>query len=186
VWIRFIFIYYVAFLYLLELTKRSICVLGCPCFGDYVFNVLDSSSIESVYGVTRKGVAENNKENQSMTSNITLKEAVQAYMQSLEQAGKSPRTLYTYGKDFEQIQRFFGEEKKLSAILKLQVGKFMKSDELLTLPNGNPRAQQTVKKTYRVMRAFFYWAQSEGLIEEVPMPKTGLTFEPVGEDEAIA
>jgi len=140
------------------------------------FNSLDSSLTESVYGFTRQGVAENNEENQSMTINITLKDAVKAYMESLKQAGKSPRTLYTYGKDFEQIQRFFGEEKKLSAILKPHVGKFMKSDELLTLPNGNRRANQTIKKTYRVLRAFFYWAQSEGYIEEVPMPKSQLSF----------
>ncbi len=112
-----------------------------------------------------------------MNKNITLKEAIQAYKKTLEQAGKSPRTLYTYGMDLEQVQRFYGEDRKLSSILKTHVGKFMKSDELRILPNGRPRAERTVKKTYRVMKMFFFWAQSEGLIDEAPIPKIGLRFE---------
>ncbi len=115
-----------------------------------------------------------------MTPNITLKGAIQAYMECLAKAGKSPRTLYTYGKDFEQIQRFFGPDKPLTSIMKFQVGKFMKSDELLALTNGKPRAPQTVKKTYRVLCMFFKWAKQEGLIEAVPIPKTTLCF-PLGD-----
>jgi len=111
-----------------------------------------------------------------MKKNITLKQAIKAYLEDLKRADRSPRTLYTYGKDCEQIQQFFGEDRKLSSILKTHVGKFMKSDELLILPDGRPRAKQTVMKTYRVLRLFFTWAKDEGLISEVPMPKAKLSF----------
>jgi site-specific recombinase XerD len=111
-----------------------------------------------------------------MRKEITLQEAVKAYLKYLRDSEKSPRTLYTYGKDFEQIQRFFGEERQLSSILKPHVGKFLKSEELLMLSNGKYRAEKTVKKTYGVLRQFLGWAQAEGYIGEIPIPKSGFNF----------
>ena len=40
--------------------------------------------------------------------NETLHQAAQAYLEHLRTQGKKERTLYTYGKDFEQIEAFFG------------------------------------------------------------------------------
>jgi hypothetical protein len=56
----------------------------------------------------------------------TLHQATQAYLEHLLSQGKKERTLYTYGKDFEQIEGFFGAERKLSTILTphVQVGTF--------------------------------------------------------------
>lgn len=70
----------------------------------------------------------------------TLHQAARAYLEHLRSQGKKERTLYTYGKDFEQIEAFFGAERKLSAILTPHVGKFFKSDALLKLPNGRERS----------------------------------------------
>jgi len=101
----------------------------------------------------------------------TLHEAAKAYIEHLRTQGKTERTLYTYGKDFEQIEAFFGAERKLTSILVPHVGKFFKSDVLLKLQNGKERAKPTVDKTKRVLRMFLIWAKETGLIDKLPLPK---------------
>ena len=101
----------------------------------------------------------------------TLHQAARAYLEHLRSQGKKERTLYTYGKDFEQIEAFFGAERKLSAILTPHVGKFFKSDALLKLPNGRERSKPTVEKTKRVFRMFLIWANETGRIDKLPLPK---------------
>ena len=103
--------------------------------------------------------------------NETLHEAAETYIEHLKAEGKKDRTLYTYKKDFEQIEGFFGQDKKLATILTAQVGKFLKSDILLKLPDGKERAERTVQKTVRVFRMFLVWAKQSGLIGELPLPK---------------
>lgn len=101
----------------------------------------------------------------------TLHEAAQAYIEHLRTQGKKERTLYTYGQDFKQMEAFFGEDRKLKAILPPHVGKFLKSDELLRLPSGGERAKPTVEKTIRVLRMFLVWAKDTGRIAKLPLPK---------------
>ena len=101
----------------------------------------------------------------------TLHEAVQTYLEHLRQAGKKERTLYTYGRDFQQIEAFFGADKPLASIRAMQVGKFLKSDALLKLPSGQARAKPTVDKTVRVLRMFLVWSKQTGLIQALPLPK---------------
>jgi hypothetical protein len=72
---------------------------------------------------------------------------------------------------FEQIEAFFGAERKLSGILAPHVGKFFKSDALLKLPSGKKRAKPTVDKTMRVFRMFLIWAKETGRIKKLPLPK---------------
>jgi len=101
----------------------------------------------------------------------TLGQAIAEYLEHLKEAGKSERTLYTYTQDAKQIVSFFGAERKLTSILTPHVGKFLKSDALLKLPNGSERAELTVRKTIRVLRMFFVWANDTGYIERVPLPR---------------
>ncbi len=101
----------------------------------------------------------------------TLHEAAQAYLEHLRAQGKKERTLYTYGKDFQQMEAFFGEDRKLKTILPPHVGKFLKSDELLRLPSGGERAKPTVEKTIRVLRMFLVWAKETGRVAKLPLPK---------------
>lgn len=106
-----------------------------------------------------------------MATNLLLQEAVTHYLEYLKQQNKSSRTLYTYGKDLEQVQLFFGPDRPLASILKVHVGKFYKSPELLTKPDGNPRAQASLTKTIRVFRMFTLWAYEQGYLAELPLPK---------------
>jgi len=101
----------------------------------------------------------------------TLHEAAEAYLEHLKAQGIKDRSIYTYGKDFEQIEAFFGTEKDLASIQIPQVGKFFKSDVLLKMPNGKDRAERTVAKTKRVFRMFLVWAVETGRISSLPLPK---------------
>lgn len=104
-------------------------------------------------------------------SERTLGQAMADYLEHLKSEGKSERSLYTYGMDAKQITRFFGADRKLTSILTPHVGKFLKSNTLLKLPNGTERAEPTVRKTVRVLRMFLVWARENGYIEKLPLPK---------------
>ena len=104
-------------------------------------------------------------------SEITLGQAMADYLEQLKADGKSERTIYTYSRDAEQIISFFGANRKLTSILTPHVGKFLKSDALLRLPNGQERAEPTVRKTVRVLRMFFVWTKDMGYVDKLPLPK---------------
>ena len=112
----------------------------------------------------------------------TLKQVSIEYLEYLKTQGKSERTIYTYGKDLEQIIAFFGEEKEINKNLIPHVGKFLKSDELLKKASKVPssgdlgvlmidRAKPTIDKTIRVFRMFMEWAKEKEYIESVPLVK---------------
>ncbi len=101
----------------------------------------------------------------------TIHEAAQAFLDHLRAQGKKERTLYTYGKDFQIIESFFGAEKPLASIRTPQVGKFFKSDHLLRMPSGKERAKPTLDKTVRVLRMFLVWAKETGRLAELPLPR---------------
>lgn len=104
-------------------------------------------------------------------SAITIREASAAFLTHLQQIGKKERTIYTYRKDLEQVEQFFGSDRKLSELKVPYVGKFYKSDILLKLPDGRERAERTVAKTVRVFRMMLTWAKEQGHIEIIPLPK---------------
>lgn len=104
-------------------------------------------------------------------SDITLRDAAAEYLEHLKSEGKSPRTLYTYRKDLDQVEAYFKPEKKLPSIMVPHVSSFLKSDALLKLPDGKERSEPTVKKTIRVFRMFLVWALGKGYIAKLPLPK---------------
>ena len=97
----------------------------------------------------------------------TVHQAAEAFIGHLRESGKKERTLYTYRKDLDAVEAFFGADRRLP-----QVGKFYKSDLLLKLPDGKERAERTVAKTVRVFRMMIVWARESGRIEELPLPKS--------------
>ena len=107
-----------------------------------------------------------------MTAPITLFEASIQYLEYLKNQGKSDRTLYTYNRDLQQILSFFGPERLVDNIPLPLIGRFLKSDELRKLPNGQDRAPQTVNKTIRVFRMFMQWLVQVGYLSELNLPKS--------------
>ncbi len=106
---------------------------------------------------------------------MDIKTASEHYLAHLKREGLKERTLYTYGKDLEQIRRFFGDDISMNQIQLLKVGKFLKSDELLKLLNGRERAQPTIKKTIRVFTHFIIWSHKQGYMDMLPLPKSLIT-----------
>ena len=74
----------------------------------------------------------------------TVHQAAEAFIGYLRESGKKERTLYTYRKDLDAVEAFFGADRQLAEIRLPQVGKFYKSDLLLKLPDGKERAKRTV------------------------------------------
>lgn len=101
----------------------------------------------------------------------TLHEAIEEHIEHLKSQGKSERTIYTYSKDFEQVEAFFKPDRKLRSILIPHVGSFLKSDVLLKMHGDKDRSEITVKKTVRVFRTFLVWALEQGYIDKLPLPK---------------
>jgi site-specific recombinase XerD len=101
----------------------------------------------------------------------TLHEAVLEHLDYLKAQGKSGRTIYTYGKDLEQVEAFFKPDRKLRSILTPHVGSFLKSDALLKMHGDKDRSEITIKKTVRVFRTFLVWAKEQGYIDKLPLPK---------------
>lgn len=101
----------------------------------------------------------------------TLHEAVEEYLEHLKSSGKSERTIYTYSKDFDQIEAFFGTDKKLTSILVPHVSSFLKSDVLLKMRGDKNRSEVTIRKTIRVFRMFLVWCLEQGYIIKLPLPK---------------
>lgn len=101
----------------------------------------------------------------------TLHEAIEEHLEYLKAQGKSERTIYTYSKDFEQIESYFGTDKKLGSILVPHVSGFLKSDALLKMRGDKDRSEITVKKTVRVFRMFLAWCLERGYITKLPLPK---------------
>ena len=103
---------------------------------------------------------------------MTIYETTAAFINHLRENGKKERTLYTYRKDLDLIEGYFGKDKKIQELRITQVGKFLKCDALLKLGNGNARAERTVAKTIRVFRMMLVWAKDAGLVDELPLPKS--------------
>lgn len=107
-----------------------------------------------------------------MNAPITLSDASIQYLDHLKAQGKSIRTLYTYNRDLQQILAFFGPERLVGNMPLPLIGRFLKSDELLKLPNGQERAPQTVKKTIRVFRMLMQWLVQVAYLSEINLPKS--------------
>lgn len=118
-------------------------------------------------------------------SDTTVAKIAQAFIEHLREAGKKDRTLYTYRKDLDIVEGFFGKDRLLTDIHVPQVGKFMKSAALLKTADGRDRAERTVLKTIRVFRMMIVWAKETGRIAELPLPKnTPMGYSKISEGEA--
>jgi len=107
---------------------------------------------------------------------VTLKEAIEAYLESLAASGTKPTTAQVYGKALDLAIQHFGADRKLDSILLPQVGKYFASDALNKHPkDGRPKAQPTIKQNKRVFRQMMEFAQTKGWISgQLPIPKAEL------------
>ena len=99
----------------------------------------------------------------------TVHQAAEDFIGHLRESGKKERTIYTYRKELEVVEAFFGADRQLAESAS-QVGKFCKSDLLLKLPDGKERPSAPSPRP-SVFRMMMVWARESGRIEELPLPR---------------
>lgn len=114
----------------------------------------------------------------------TLEQTIPAYLKHLEENGKSKSTIYTYSRDGKLIIDFFGEGKQLNALRATDIGRFLKSDQLLKKDGEVNRANATIQKTIRFFRMMLEWAHEEGFTKEFQFPKSAMPKTFLKEKEA--
>ena len=120
--------------------------------------------------VTKAKTAE--KEKQPVPGSIAS--VRDAFFSFLAEKGNSRRTIYTYRKDLELFERFFGPNKPVAEIAESHVRDFTESPICTTvngLPDGRERALPTVNKTKRLVRIFLEWLVATGKLKQSPIPR---------------
>jgi len=107
---------------------------------------------------------------------VTLKEAVEKYMEHLKAEGRTERTQYTYKKDLDLALEFFGKEKDITKLIPAHISKFFKSDPVNKVPkSGREKSPLTIDKTRRVFRQMLVFCKERNFTEKIPLPKDELS-----------
>ncbi|MCB9833800.1 MAG: hypothetical protein H6807_15165 [Planctomycetes bacterium] len=101
----------------------------------------------------------------------TLQAMSERYIKSLEAAGKSHGTQFSYGMELKLALKALGGETKVADLTVTEVEAFFASDLVTKTRTGKPKAKPTIDKTRRVLRLALEWAVSEGWMKEAPLPK---------------
>jgi site-specific recombinase XerD len=102
---------------------------------------------------------------------MNTQELVDKYLKSLEEAGKSDKTISVYRRYLKLTTNHFGADRDITSILLPQVGKFFKSDAVNKGKNGKDRSEITSRQICRTFRQMMVFALTQKLIENLPMPK---------------
>ena len=106
---------------------------------------------------------------------INLQQAVESYIQHLQDKGQKPSTVGTARRTLALLVAEMGEKKDVAKILPVHVNKFFNS-EAATMLKGKPRAQASVLQIRRVVRgALMHWHHRRWLAS-VPLPASDKHF----------
>jgi hypothetical protein len=122
---------------------------------------------------------------ETMSKSITMKSALEKYLKHLEAIGKSNSTRYTVNLDLTMLIAHLGEEKELAKILPVHISGFFKSEPVNKI--GDPpreRRPATVLQIKRITRQFLVWAQEQGYLDKVPLPKAEMMHVKAAEKSA--
>lgn len=99
-----------------------------------------------------------------------MADLVAGYLAHLEDRGKGRGTVFSYSIDLAVATKHFGETTQLSSLTEQKIIRFFESDAVTKTRTGRAKVASTVAKTRRVLRLALVWAESEGLIPQVPVP----------------
>ena len=102
----------------------------------------------------------------------TLLDLAEAYVQSLEKAGKSSGTQFSYMMDLKLALAEMGEATPISEITPERVAAFFECERVTRTRGGLPKSEITIKKTARVLRFALEYAVQQGWLESAPLPET--------------
>jgi integrase/recombinase XerC len=98
---------------------------------------------------------------------MQVREAVEKYLQDLENDGRSPHTIAAYRRDLEAFIRFT-DDTVITAIIPANLTAFMATESVQIRPCGTRRAKASINR-YRVsLKALFAWCEARWLIERNP------------------
>jgi hypothetical protein len=100
----------------------------------------------------------------------TLADVADGYLAHLEDAEKSPGTVFSYRMDLKAALDHFGADTLVSTLTPAKVSAFFASDGVTKKRNGKKKSSITVAKTQRVFRLAMDWAAEKGLIGSSPVP----------------
>ena len=110
-----------------------------------------------------------------MPTSINLKDGAAQYIEHLEAIGKKPSTVGTARRTMDLFVGHLGEGKEVAKILPVHVAGFFKSEAATTL-NEKPRAKASILQIRRIVRGALVFWHEQGLLDNVPLPKTEKKF----------
>ncbi|MBT7300212.1 MAG: hypothetical protein HN849_11895 [Victivallales bacterium] len=110
-----------------------------------------------------------------MPTSINLKDGAAQYIEHLEAIGKKPSTVGTARRTMDLFVGHLGEGKEVAKILPVHVAGFFKSEAATTL-NEKPRAKASILQIRRIVRSALVFWHEQGLLDNVPLPKTEKKF----------
>jgi len=105
---------------------------------------------------------------------VTLKSATDAYLEHLAGSGTKPSSIAVYSKALDLAIENFGADRMVGSITVAQVGKYYSGPLVNILPSGKPKADPTVKQIKRVFRQCLEYAQTQGWVATLQVPKSEL------------
>ncbi|MBK7876331.1 MAG: hypothetical protein IPJ77_11330 [Planctomycetes bacterium] len=102
---------------------------------------------------------------------VTLAQTAEGYLRSLEDAGKSQGTVFSYRLELVMALSELGAETAIADLTTERVQAFFESDRVCKTRTGVEKARVSVLKTRRVVRQMLQWAEGAGLVEKAPVPE---------------
>ena len=109
------------------------------------------------------------------TKQIKLQNAVESYIQHLQDRNQKPSTVGTARRTLALLVAEMGEKKEVAKILPVHVSKFF-SSEAATMLRGKPRAQASVLQIRRIVRGALVWWHEQEWVANVPVPASERHF----------
>ena len=102
---------------------------------------------------------------------MTLAELAKRYIDSLEEAGKSEGTMFSYRIELRTALKHFGEDTLISSLTADDVRRYFDSSVVMKLKSGRPKAMPSYLKTQRVLRLALCFAVERKWLEVAPLPE---------------
>ncbi len=111
------------------------------------------------------------KSKREVGEQMTLAELAKRYIDSLEEAGKSEGTMFSYRIELRTALKHFGEEALISSLTADDVRRYFDSAVVMRLKSGKPKAMPSYLKTQRVLRLALCFAVERKWLEVAPLPE---------------
>ena len=109
-------------------------------------------------------------------ANPTLADLCERYVKHLEDADKSPGTVFSYTAELKLACSELGADTKIASITPEQVQAFYDCDRVTKLRSGRPKAPASIAKSRRVIRLALCYALEQKWIDKAPLPASEAAF----------